>query len=272
MLIALAIGLPLLLLYDLTRNARTPSAVLDLILIAFALGYFFLHWLLAFPLWDRYMLGLVPVMCLLVGRLASLAVETMALFCHSEPRHLHIRLRRAWRTAGAAQVSGEESRSRMKESLCRLAAQGDGNHALMSLGITVLVITSLIPSALQASRSALPLGGDHGTQDGIDQVTDYVRGFPYGTVVYDHWLGWSLRYYLWDARTYVAYFASPEALAEDLRVFGRTSQRFIVFPASESTTRVVRAIAAKGFVLSPVLSAQDRHGQPTFTLYHIQGR
>ena len=66
-----SIGLPLLLIYDLTRGARTRPAALDLTLIAFALGYFFLHWLLAFPVWDRYLLGLVPVMCLLLGRLAG---------------------------------------------------------------------------------------------------------------------------------------------------------------------------------------------------------
>jgi len=103
-------------------------------------------------------------------------------------------------------------------------------------------------------------------------VTDYLREYPYGTVVYDHWQGWTLRYYLWDARTYLAYFATPQALAEDLRVFGRTSPRFIVVPASESTLRLERAIAAEGFVLAPALSTQNRHGQPTFTLYQIQGK
>ena len=31
-----------------------------------------------------------------------------------------------------------------------------------------------------------------------------------------------------------------------------------------------RAIALEGFGLTPVLSTQDRHGQPTFTLYRIE--
>jgi hypothetical protein len=123
--------------------------------------------------------------------------------------------------------------------------------------------------ASQAFKSELPIGGDHGAQDGIDRVTDYLRSYPYGTVLYDHWLGWSLRYYLWDATPYVAYFATPEWLANDLRVFGRTSARLVVFPAAESTTRIERALATEGFALAPVLSAQNRHGQPTFKLYRI---
>jgi hypothetical protein len=227
MLIALAVGLPLLLIYDLTlkRNEHTPLAMLDVMLVAFALGYFFLLWLTAFPVWDRYIFGLVPVICLLVGRLAGLLVAW-----------LETRVR-STRIAGLTAMS--------------------------------LVIVLMLSPALEASQSALPVGGDHGPHDGIDQVANYLRGFPYGTVVYDHWLGWTLRYYLWDARTYIAYFATPESLAEDLHVFGRTSARLIVFPSDESTTRIERAIAAEGFVLSSVLSTKDRHGQPTFTLYRI---
>lgn len=228
LLAVLAIGLPLLLVYDLTLAARTAAAALDLVLVAFALGYFFLHWLLAFPVWDRYIFGLVPVMCLLVGRLAS------------------------WLAAWLA------------ERLRSLRAAG---HVALAL-----VLALMISPAVQAAQSQLPVGGDHGPHDGIDHVADYLRGFPYAAVVYDHWLGWTLRYYLWDARVYVAYFATPEALAEDVRVFGRTSPRYIVFPASESTVRIKRALAAEGATLSPVLTTQDRHGQPTFTVYRIESQ
>ena len=228
MLGVLAIGLPLLLIYDLTLGARAWAAALDLVLIAFALGYFFLHWLLAFPVWDRYIFGLVPVMCLWVGRLVSLLVG-------------------------------------------RLATRRRSPHTVGLLTVA-LVLALMVSPTVQAAQSQLPVGGDHGPHDGLDRVAGYLRGFPYGTVVYDHWLGWALRYYLWDARVYVAYFATPQALAEDLHVFGRTSPRFIVFPADESTTRIEHAIAAEGFVLSPVLSTQDRHGQVTFTVYRIESR
>jgi 4-amino-4-deoxy-L-arabinose transferase-like glycosyltransferase len=226
LLVALIVGLPVLVIHDLTRGARTWPAAFDLTLTAFALAYFFLHWLLAFPTWDRYLLGLVPVMCVLLGRLASLAVGWLAAWIRS------------------TQVAG-----------------------LMVVSLTVAL---MIPSAVQAAHSALPVGGDHGPHDGVDRVSAYLRELPKGTVVYDHWLGWTLRYYLWDAPAYVAYFATPGWLAEDLHVFGRTSPRYLVFPADESTTRVERAIAPEGFGLAPELSVQDRHGQPTFTLYRIE--
>jgi 4-amino-4-deoxy-L-arabinose transferase-like glycosyltransferase len=225
LLAVLIVGLPVVLAYDLTRGARTWPAAFDLTLTAFALAYFFLHWLLAFPAWDRYLLGLVPVMCVLLGRLASLAVGWLA-----------ARIR-------STQAAG--------------------------LMVAVFVVALMIPSAAQATQSALPVGGDHGPHDGIDRVSAYLRELPKGTVVYDHWLGWTLRYYLWHAPAYVAYFATPEWLAEDLHVFGRTSPRYIVFPVDESTSRVERAIAREGFGLTPMLSTRDRHSQPTFTLYRI---
>jgi hypothetical protein len=219
----LAVGLPVLLIYDLARGVRTRAAALDLTLIGFALGYLFLHWLLAFPVWDRYLLGLVPVMCLLIGRLGGVVV-----------RWLENRLY-AWSSA---------------------------------IAVTLVLALMAVPAA-QASQSATPFGGDHGPHDGVDRVATLLRSLPTGTVVYDHWLGWVLRYYLWDSNVYVAYFATPQSLAEDLRVFGRTSPRYIVFPANESTTRIERVLAAGGFEISPVLSTQDRHGQQTFTLYRI---
>ncbi len=229
LLIVLTIGLPILLIHDLTKGARTWPAVFDLALTAFALGYFFLHWLLAFPTWDRYLLGLVPVMCVLLGRLGSWVVERLA-----------------WRS------------QRFRGHMARAVSW-----------YLVFVMVLMLPSAAQAAQSALPVGGDHGPHDGIDRVAAYLRELPKGTVVYDHWLGWTLRYYLWGAPAYVAYFATPGWLAEDLHVFGRTSPRYIVFPADESTARVEREIASEGFALMPVLSTQDRHGQPTFTLYRI---
>jgi 4-amino-4-deoxy-L-arabinose transferase-like glycosyltransferase len=46
---------------------RRPSAV-DLILIVFVIGFLVLHWLLTFQVWDRYLLGLVPIVALLTAR------------------------------------------------------------------------------------------------------------------------------------------------------------------------------------------------------------
>jgi 4-amino-4-deoxy-L-arabinose transferase-like glycosyltransferase len=62
------IGLPILLYRDLTRVARTRAARIDLWLLAYTIAFLALHWLLAFPVWDRYLLILVPIAALLLGR------------------------------------------------------------------------------------------------------------------------------------------------------------------------------------------------------------
>lgn len=50
----------------------TRKSSLDLLLVAFLLIYSLMHWLWAFPVWDRYLLPLVPVLAILVGRILSI--------------------------------------------------------------------------------------------------------------------------------------------------------------------------------------------------------
>jgi len=52
---------------DLRRPS--PAAQTDLLLLGFGLLYLLAHWLVAFPVWDRYLLPLVPIVALLAGRL-----------------------------------------------------------------------------------------------------------------------------------------------------------------------------------------------------------
>jgi hypothetical protein len=120
-----------------------------------------------------------------------------------------------------------------------------------------------------ASRSGYPIGGDHGANDGIDQVAGYLKTLPPGTVVYDHWLAWQLGYYLGDGFAYLAYFDTPAALADDLRVFAHDDTRYVIFPAREAPDKVIDAIGQVGYTLMPVLETQNRFGQTSFTLYQI---
>jgi 4-amino-4-deoxy-L-arabinose transferase-like glycosyltransferase len=66
----LLVGLPMLARCALTRLRYTPEALADLLLTSFLLVYFLLHWLWAFPVWDRYLLPLLPVLAILLGRVA----------------------------------------------------------------------------------------------------------------------------------------------------------------------------------------------------------
>ncbi len=209
----LAVGTGMLL-WQAVRSAPSPTAWADVLTVSFALGYGLLHWLLAFPVWDRYLLPLVPVLAVLLGRVVG----------------------------------------RLRSGL-----------------VVLLLALLLLPVAVEAAHSRYPVGGDHGAYDGIEQVADYLRGRPAGSVVYQHWLGWHYAYYLFDAPIYRAYWPTPSWLAQDVRAFGGREPRYIVFPAWESSARVEWALAAVGYRLVPVLTTVRRDGSVSFRVYIVRG-
>ena len=66
----LLVGLPALCWKAAVRHPRRRRAFFDLLLVSFGGGYLLLHWLIAFPIWTRYLLPLVPVLAVLMGRIA----------------------------------------------------------------------------------------------------------------------------------------------------------------------------------------------------------
>jgi 4-amino-4-deoxy-L-arabinose transferase-like glycosyltransferase len=225
------ISLPFLLYRDFTRDARTRSAWIDLWLFSYTIGFLAFHWLFAFPVWDRYLLILVPITALLLGRSLHLVITSAF--------HLVTRF----------------TRLSMSSSL------------LLSI-----VFLAMLPFSLAAAESQYPIGGDHGANDGIEQVAGYLKSLPSGTVVYDHWLAWELGYYLGDGFAYLAYFDTPAALADDLRVFAHDDARYVIFPAREAPDKVNDAIEQVGYTLTPVLETKNRFGEPSFAVFRIVKR
>jgi hypothetical protein len=66
--VLLLAGLPILLWRGLIQRPGTPYALSDILLASFSIIYLLLHWLVAFPVWSRYLLPLVPVTAILLGR------------------------------------------------------------------------------------------------------------------------------------------------------------------------------------------------------------
>ncbi len=216
-------------------NPQSPITNINLphVLACFALFYVIVHTLFSFELWDRYLLGLVPVIALLAGEcFASLAS------------------RLAQRGHRLGRIFVEK---RLRSSVM--------------CGVCLVI---LLPPALVAARSGYPIGGDHGAYDGIDQVADYLRALPKGAVAYDYWLGWEFKYYLWDAQVYLAYFPTPDVLRDDLIAFGDASPRYVTIPAFAAARPVLEAIDQAGFQAAPVLTTVNRRGQITFTVYKIE--
>ncbi|MGD1996912.1 MAG: glycosyltransferase family 39 protein [Anaerolineae bacterium] len=200
---------------------RDWSALFDLILIGFCLAYLLVHWLWAFPVWDRYLLPLVPLAAALLGRAVSAGARL---------------LDRRWAAPLALSVV----------ALCLVVPAGD------------------------AVAGRVPVGAGLATHDGIEQVTDFLRELPEGTVLYHHWLGWEYRFYLFDAPLYLAYWPTPAWLARDVRAFGEAEPRYVVFPAWESSARVERALANVGYRLELMLEARAQDQTVSFRVYRIE--
>ncbi len=76
--VVLALAMPLFLAWLIQREDR--STALDQVFVVFVLAFFVLHWFLAVPLWERYVLAALPIVAILVARLtARLWLELPAL-------------------------------------------------------------------------------------------------------------------------------------------------------------------------------------------------
>jgi hypothetical protein len=223
------IGIVLLMYRDFRQNRRTARVLADIALLTFALAYFLFHWLLAFPVWDRYMLPLVPVLGLLAGRMVATWSDTLA--------------------------SKGQLRTRFDRSV-QVAAH-------LFVGI------ALLGSSLAATGGRIPAGADHGAYEGLTRVIAFLRTRPVGTVLYDRWLSWHYDFYLFDTPLYRAGFSSPEWLAADAAAFYDGRPRYVVVPQWESADRLKRNLADYGLALTPALTARRQDGSPSFIVYEI---
>jgi hypothetical protein len=164
------------LLLGWAGRAPGPSR-LDLALGLFILVFLLGHWLLGFQVWDRYLLGLVPLAALLsarafVGLGRGICPATW------------------WR--------------------------------IYASGLVLIVAAALAVPSLQAMRSELPLGGDHGAYDGIDHLATYMRSqAPPGSVLYHYWLGYHYHFYLYGAPLRLHWYPDLDDLVSDAYVYRR---------------------------------------------------
>ena len=269
----LLVGLPFLIWRGLFRHPGTRRALCDLILLSFSAAYLLLHWLVAFPVWARYLLPLAPVLAVLLGRIAQLASFSWAAVLdrralpvagpvHSRPSVGRVCYPTAARRASrpTAESPGEPSPSRFVTAVHRL-------HYPMIAALLLALL--LVVPAYQASAGRSPLAEDRAAYDGIDDVVSFLGRLPEGSVVYHHWLGWHYHYALFDGPVYLAYWPTPAWLARDVQAFGGRDPRYIAFPGWESPLRVMQALDEVGYALEPVLELARGAGEPSFVVYHV---
>lgn len=191
------------------RHPRRRKTLVDVILLTYILGYGLLHWLTAFNTYDRYLLPLLPLVCLLVAR----------------------------GVVGVSQIL--QFNRKLAVSLCLCA-----------------FVLMLLP-ARDASEGRANVGGDRGEHDDIDQVADFLNSLPLGAIIYDHWLGWELRYYLgeWTDKRCV-YYPTPEALAADALRQPDPAPRYFPVPANQPAQPWLDALRAAGFKVTRVYTTR----------------
>jgi len=263
--ILLLVGLPCLLLYDLGWRRREAATFFDITILVFVILFLLGHWLLSFNIWDRYLLGLVPILVILLARIIWLASGALARFLSFLRGCLRIDF-------GSLQLDAH-SPHKLKSSLkhtrpeCpwRLPKSG-----LRGFWAGVLLAATLAGPAMVAAQSGYPVGGDHGAYDGIEAAAGYFRdSVPAGSIVYHHWLGWHYSFYMFDFPLVFRWYPSPEELATDACQVD-DAQRYIVFPSGKLTAGVRNPLADAGLGLRGVYSAYGRDGSTSFTVYRIE--
>lgn len=213
----------LLLAAGLWRLARRGRSGVDSdvgLVALFVVGYLLLHWLWAVPVWDRYLLPLLPFVLLLLAR------------------------------GGAGAARGIERR-------------------LPAAAALLVMVLLMLPSAWTARSGGYPIGGSPGADSGATAAAALLQDAPYGTVLYDHWYSWQWRYHLFDKTVYVSWFPHPDALLDDLAVFGGSgATRLIVLPDSDAAAPVRRALAGAGYRLVPLDPAMSAPGN--MVLYRLE--
>jgi len=243
-------GLPLLLLADVRDLIKTPqdfpkhsslsetadhrpltaeraSGLVDLLLVTFLTFFLTTLTLLRIPIWDRYLLALVPFGCLLLARILWL------------PRRIFPRNSKA----------------------C---------FGLSILVTAILLFTLPLPMR-DAAAGRFPIGGDHGTYQGIEQVVAYFRGHVMGgAILYHRWLGNHYRFYMYRFPYSFRWWRTPEELAQDAAESSDV-ERWIVFPSWQDEGAARRALAARGLRLIPRHRTYRDDGSLSFTIYQIEG-
>ncbi len=210
---------------------------IELALALFCIAYLLLHWLFGFQLWNRYLLGLVPLLALLGARALTF-----------------------WRSPRLGRGSILPARTG--------AAAWSKLHAI---GITVALIAVLAAPALAAARSELPVGGDHGAYDGIDKLATYLRDeAPPGSVLYHYWLGYHYRFYLYGAPPRLHWYPDLGDLVRDAQIY-RREPRYIAFPSWRDSEPARSALSEAGIATSLVYQTTRRDGTVSFMLYRMEG-
>lgn len=217
------------------------------VLALFLAGYLALHLALTFQPWDRYLLPLLPFICVLAAR-------------------------------GVMKLQGDRGRSNLREvCLCRLPELRQptqvglaGVAAVSTAGLIVLMAWA----AGLGATARLPVGSDHGAYTGLDRIAAFLRAQDDDAIIYQRWLGWHFDFYLFDAPQERRWWGTGWKLAGDAAQVSRETPgraQWVVLPgwhdAAAGEARL--ALTSRGLALAEVFRIYRADGSRAFTVYRI---
>ncbi|MBI1257453.1 MAG: phospholipid carrier-dependent glycosyltransferase [Chloroflexi bacterium] len=124
--------------------------------------------------------------------------------------------------------------------------------------LAAALILTLAYGARSSSETRATLSEDGRDYSGILALADTLNAQTLGAVVYDHWLGWELGYYMgqWTDKRRV-YYPTPDALVSDALKLTDPAPRYFVAPIGEPIMPWLDALRSAGFAVSPFYEQQS---------------
>ncbi len=124
--------------------------------------------------------------------------------------------------------------------------------------LAAALVLTLAYSARSSSETRGSLSEDGRDYAGIVALADTLNAQTLGAVVYDHWLGWELGYYMgqWTDKRRV-YYPTPDALVADALRLADPAPRYFVAPVGEPTAPWLDALRGAGFAVSQFYEQQS---------------
>lgn len=239
--------------YILPNRNKGNYHQFDHLLILYIFAYFIAHWLIAVPIWDRYLLPIVPLISILLGhRIAEFIL---------------------WFSQKWPVFSPHKYRIQSMAYQCRRKVGANKNSVFfkspLMLSMTLLFLIQL-PQTAASWEGNYPIGGQQYADQGAAEIASLLADAPYGTVLFDHWYSWHWQYQLFDKRVYVSWFDNPAVLYDELVVFGNDGNlHYLVVPNSETARPILRTVQTAGFQLRYLPENDSNEKIRQIALYQI---
>ncbi len=202
----------------------------DWILTLFSLAFLGGHAWFSFQIWDRYLLGLIPFLALLLARVLLLPWTILKTFWLSHRPELL-----PW------------------------------GKWLFGVALVMLLAVTLARPVQDATNARYPLGSNSHALGGIEQIVAYLQGqVGANQTLYHRWLGTHWRFFLRDYPYDLQFWESPQELAARAQ-----PGHLIAFPGWQSDIEARLALAEVGLELHELVRAYAPAGYPSIILYRL---